>query len=266
MVEELNKKPEEFELKYIIDEYQKEEKLLDQESLLNKIISIFTMNGFEVVSINKKENNDEYYDTKNLNLYKNGGSLRIRKIEQNGKEKIKATYKVPLEKGEVYSSRSEIEETLSSDNFDIFRQKMIDLGVMINFDEILEFPILNSRTRRTDVVLDRNGVQVCLSIDNSQYINHALNEILATDRMIEIEAIGELNNRIVLNEIHNFITSAFKDLIISKQSKYERGINRTIQLYNYIHKQQHIKSHSIIEGNRPSTDVEILVKKLQKTI
>ncbi|MBE6140716.1 MAG: hypothetical protein E7172_04180 [Firmicutes bacterium] len=115
------------------------------------------------------------------------------------------------------------------------------MGIGVNFDNILKFPILNSRTKRTDVILDRNGVQVCLSIDSTQYINHTLNEILITDKMIEIKAIGELNNRIILNEIHDFITASFKNLTINKQSKYERGINRTIQLYNFLQK-DHLKN------------------------
>lgn len=230
MIEELNKKPEEFELKYIINEKQNEE--INQEILLNQIISVFMSNGFRTVSVTEKENNDEYYDTKNLDLYKNGGSLRIRKIRQKDKEKIKATCKVPLKKGEVYSSRSEIEETLSDDSFETFKKKMIDSGVTVNFDDIFKFPILKTHTKRKDIVLDKNNVQVCLSFDNSLYTNHLLNETSAYDKMIEIEAIGELNNRIILNEIHDFITSNFSNLEVNKQSKYERGINRTLQVYN----------------------------------
>ena len=263
MIEELNKKPEEFELKYIINEELTKEKLIDQEVLLNQIISVFTSNGFRVASVTEKQNNDEYYDTRNLDLYKNGESLRIRKIKQKDKEKIKATYKMPLKKGEVYSSRSEIEETLSDDIFETFMQKMIDSGVTVNFDDILRFPILNSRTKRKDVVLDKNGVQVCLSFDNSQYTNHLLNEISATDRMIEIEAIGELNNRIILNEIHNFITSTFSNLEINKQSKYERGINRTLKLYNYL-EQQFTQEHLISLNNDSISNSDILIKRLQK--
>lgn len=101
-----------------------------------------------------------------------------------------------------------------------------------------------------------NGVQVCLSFDNSQYINNLLNEISVTDRMIEIEAIGELNNRIILNEIHNFITSSFINLEINKQSKYERGISRTLQLY--------ANNQSFAIDNNLTTNVEVLIKKLQK--
>ena len=261
MIEELNKKPEEFELKYIVGDNHEKNVLLDQDALLNQILSVFISNGFEIVSKTEKQNNDEYYDTRNLNLFKNGGSLRIRKVEQQEKEKIKATCKIPLKKGEVYSSRSEIEENLPDDSFETFRQKMIDSNVSLNFEDILKFPILNSRTKRTDVVLDKNGVQVCLSFDNSQYTNHALNEISVTDRMIEIEAIGKLNNRIILNEIHEFITSSFPALIVNKQSKYERGINRTLQLHNYIQKQEGITN---IDDDHLVSTVEVLVKKLQK--
>lgn len=265
MIEELNKKPEEFELKYILGDNFEESNILDQDTLLNQIISVFMANGFKVISTTEKQNNDEYYDTKNLDLYRNGGSLRIRKIEQKGKEKIKATCKMPLEKGEVYSSRIEIEENLPDDNFETFRQKMIASNAAVNFEEILKFPILNSRTKRTDVVLDKNGIQVCLSFDNSQYINHALNETSVTDKMIEIEAIGELNNRIILNEIHEFITSSFKGLLsINKQSKYERGINRTLQLNNYILAQKSFASEINIDNNHSNPNIEVLVKKLQK--
>ena len=86
MIEELNKKPEEFELKYIIDEHNTEE--LDKETFINKIISVFKTNGFKMVSVTEKQNNDEYYDTRDLRLYKNGGSLRIRKIEEKGQWQI----------------------------------------------------------------------------------------------------------------------------------------------------------------------------------
>ena len=258
MIEELNKKPEEFELKYIINENNGEQ--MEQETLLNQIISVFTFNGFRVVTVVEKQNNDEYYDTRNLDLYKTGGSLRIRKVEQKGKEKIKATFKMPLKIGEVYSSRSEIEETLADDSFETFMQKMLDSGVTVNFDGILRYPILNSRTQRKDIVLDKNGVQVCLSFDNSNYTNHVLDGISASDRMIEIEAIGELNNRIILNEIHGFITSAFSSLEVNKQSKYERGIKRTLELHHYLRRQQFVQEQP---NNGSFSTLDAFVKKLQ---
>jgi len=247
MVEELNKKPEEFELKYIIEDD------FGNLNLLNDVIDVFMKNGFKVISVTKKENNDEYYDTKCLNIYKNGGSLRIRKVKQNGVQKIKATCKMLLEKGEVYSSRNEFEETLINADFETFRNKIEELGILINFDEILNFPILNSITERTDVVLDKNGVLVCLSFDDSRYTNHILNNVSVVDKMIEIEAIGEVNDRVILNEIHDFIIDSFDMLSLSKQSKYERGINKTLMRYN-------------LEQNKNINDkkVDVLVRKLEK--
>jgi len=88
---------------------------------------------------------------------------------------------MPLEKGEVYSSRSEMEENLNDDSFQTLQQKMIDLQAGIDFEQMIDKPLLNSYTKRTDVVLDKMGVQVCLSFDNSQYTNHMLDEISVLD-------------------------------------------------------------------------------------
>ena len=140
-------------------------------------------------------------------------------------------------------------------------QKMISSKVNVNFDDILRFPILNSYTNRKDIVLDKNGVQVCLSFDTTKYTNHLLNDVTTTDKMIEIEAIGELNNRIILNEIYEFITSSFNGLEANKQSKYERGINRTLQLYNNLEKNKSIVNYSLIDESLSNPDV--LVKKLK---
>ena len=258
MIEELNKKPEEFELKYIIKDN------CDERKLFHKLITSFMSNGFEVKSITENKNNDEYYDTRTLELYKNGGSLRIRKIEEKDKEKIKATYKMPLNKGEVYSSRTEFEETLQNDKFPTFVNKMKELGVEVNFDDILIFPILNSYTKRKNVLLEKNGIQVCLSFDNSIYTNHILKEIYVTDKMIEIEAIGDLNNRIILNEIHDFITSTFENLEITKQSKYERGIDKTLQLHTYQKKKEYMQLNLDSYNPESISKVDTLIKKLQK--
>ncbi len=255
MIDDLNKKPEEFELKYIIMGNYNEKCLLD------KIILLFEQNGFEVKNISKKQNVDEYYDTKKLKLYKNDGSLRIRKVWQDDKEKIKATLKLPLERGEIYSSRREIEEYMIDDNVTALKTTMGKITNGINLDQILNFPILKSCTERTDIILDKNGVQVCLSFDNSFYFNHILNDLSADDRMIEIEAIGELNNRIILNEIHDFITTNFDNLMVSKQSKYERGISKTICLYNdFIWKIENSENELY---NKEKEDVSVMIKKLK---
>lgn len=256
MMEELNKKPEEFELKYIVDEN------VEEDNFLNQILDVFIKNGFAIISTKEKQNNDEYYDTKNLDLYKSGSSLRIRKVKNKNKEKIEATFKKPLGLGEVYSSRNEIKEEVPDDTFETFKQKMLESHAEVDFATFLRFPILNSITNRNDVILEKNGVQVCLSFDKSRYTNHTLNEISANDRMIEIEAIGELSDRVILNEIHEFVTAHFSCLAINKQSKYERGINLTLELYNLLYNQEPGTEDPSYNSITTKPDVGVVVKKL----
>lgn len=54
MIEELNKKPEEFELKYIIDIANEEDIITDKEALLDRIIEVFQLYGFKIISITEK--------------------------------------------------------------------------------------------------------------------------------------------------------------------------------------------------------------------
>lgn len=219
MINELNKKPEEFELKYVIDE--------NQQLAQDKILETLLANGYEKVKTKSKENNDEYYDTKDLSLLTRGGSLRIRKLTQDGNQKYKATYKMPTTVGEVYSSRQEIELDLHTNSIEELKEKMKEKNVDVNLDEVLPNPLLNSVTQRQDFVLERNGVQVCLSFDNTKYTNHTIQEQSAEDSMVEIEALGNVEDRVMLNEINNILQKKFPTLKTNKQSKYERGIRKT---------------------------------------
>ncbi len=260
MLNELDENRVEFELKYILDPDEKE--TVDPKTLLEAIVSSLNEWGYKepsqedeasdlsaikkghnAVSRIEKENDDNYYDTKALDLYRTGGSLRIREANQAGRVKIKGTYKTPLGERELYSARSEIEESLKRGDFNTLCQTMADAGVNIEFDKILRFPILNSHTKRTDVILkqEKNGVVVCLSFDESEYTNHVLNGTKGYDTMIEIEAKGAATNRNILPEINKIISEAFPNLKINTQSKYERGINHTAELYQRQKKQSSIK-------------------------
>ncbi|MDD2208390.1 MAG: CYTH domain-containing protein [Bacilli bacterium] len=242
----LDKKLEELELKYIIGNE-------DDSNLLKQILFIFKENGFKVLSLINKINDDDYYDTKELLLYQSGGSLRIRKVIQKDKIKLKGTYKMPLNEDELYSSRTEIEETLSEPSFDGFKLKMEEMDLPVDFSQIIRLPILNSTTKRTDVILEKNGVQVCLSLDDTVYTNYILDQTMAYDKMIEIESVGQVNNGFILNEIHNFITKGIENLSINKQSKYERGID--ITLFKYKDSQK-----DLVQKN---TDTYVLTQKLR---
>lgn len=232
LIEKLNKKPEEFELKYIIPENLRES--LSKENITQE----FLKNDFDIIEESSKENDDKYYDDRDLSLLKRGGSLRIRKATQDNDIKIKGTYKNPIEKGEVYSSREEIEEKLSEASLENLKEVMRSKKINVDLDSIMPRPILNSKTNRQDVVFEKNNVRVCVSFDDTQYVNYVLGDTKAQDSMIEIEAIGDVTDRVVLNEIHDFLSEKFEGLDTNKQSKYERGSQKTRDIYKAAQKQK----------------------------
>lgn len=223
----MNHQPKEFELKYIVND-----KNLLYDELLSSSICMFKNHGFQVVSFKKKQNCDEYYDTRDMDLYKSRSSLRIRKVYQDGQTKIKATCKMPLKMDEVYASRIEIEETLPNDSFKSFKKVMSQAHADVDFDQIWNLPILQVKNDRTDVILEKNGIQVCVSFDLCRYTNHVLDDTFASDKMVEIELVDGHDDSTILNEINEFIKSLFKELTVNKQSKYERGIDKTLKNYN----------------------------------
>ena len=100
-------------------------------------------------------------------------------------------------------------------------------GVEVNLDDVMKDPFLNSKTNRRDIVLEKNGVQVCLSFDNTEYKNHIKNTN-DHDSMVEIEALGSVGHRVMLNEINTILEGTFPELKPNKQSKYERGMKKTM--------------------------------------
>ncbi len=215
MITKINKTNEEFELKYIIEANIK--------NILPKLINVFKVNGFKKISLINKQNDDQYFDTKNLSLYKKGGSLRIRKLVQNGTFKYIGTYKMPIGIGEVYSSRTEIEQILPKPNLKYFKDLNKDIS------KIIKDPLINCQTKRIDVEFEKNEIKVCLSLDKSIYLNSSNLNKKYVDNMLEIEVMGSPNDRIILNEIHKFIIKNFKFLTINKQSKYERAVERVLK-------------------------------------
>ena len=99
-----------------------------------------------------------------------GGSLRIRKLTQDDKQRYKATYKMPTAVGEVYSSREEIELDLDSPSIKELKQKMQEKKIDVELEDVLPSSLINSVTERRDYILEKNGVQVCLSFDNTNML------------------------------------------------------------------------------------------------
>ena len=178
------KEPEN-ELKYTINEGAPQKHIM-----LWQLLSILRDNGFNLclTDIEKKTISDDYYDTSNMDLLKSGGSLRTRKIQMGDTKKVKGTYKKPVESESVYSAREEFEEPLKRDSFNYLRKAMNETDADIDFDMIVDTPILNVTTERSEVLLDE-----------SVYTNYKLNSPPVYDGMLEIEAKGDPR---ILNEVH----------------------------------------------------------------
>lgn len=222
LLRKIQKDTKKFELKYIVKSKE------DHETLLNTIIAAFKRNDFRVLEVSEANSDDEYYDTRDLFYYKAGGSLRIRN-KSNGE--IKGIYIMPLVSEDVYSSRLGIQGLMENPDFCSFGETMQSEGSGIDFNNIVKTPILNVENSRINIILEKSGVKIRLSLDVIKYINSILNGATAFDTIIEIEVIGNVNDRVILNEIHSFISYYFKDLEINLQSKYERGIESTVDKY-----------------------------------
>lgn len=238
------KEPKELELKYIAPIN------IEDSLLLDKAINLFIDNGFQLRSTTYKLNNDKYFDTRQLDLYHKGKSLRIRQDIQDDKFVYKGTYKKPLNENEAYIARNEFEITLPDAEFNSLVTKMKETGALIAFDTILNLPILNSKTNRVNVTLEKSGMLVCLSLDNSVYTNLFLDNVTVSDKMIEIEAVNDLVDKETLNEINDFITTEMRYLTINKQSKYERGINSTLSQHSLKQSQKSNSKKDIKNGMR----------------
>ena len=197
----------ELELKYEI-----------KESLsLYDILKLFIDNGFLIESTETITNNDDYYDTNNLDLYKSNNSLRIREKIKNGISKYKSTLKINNSADNIYTNRLEIENDMNSNNFEELKKNLNNKDL----NNIETFPILNATTYRTNVVLSKNGKHICLSLDNTIYTNYKLDNIISNDEQLEIEAIDK-DSESLLNEINNLLKqinklSIIKEVLIKQQ-------------------------------------------------
>ena len=218
ILSDLNKINEEFELKYIIT---------NEEIKEIEIIREFIKNGFNLIAEDEKQNNDLYYDDNNFTILKQAGSLRIRKTKKEGKIQIKGTYKKALRKSNVYSSRIEIEEKLQTEHIKEFYKLLNDknIDIRIKLEELK--PVLIAKTQRKNMIFERNRNRVCLSFDETEYEKPKQSTRKIKEKMIEIEVIGNVADRIILNDIHEFIEKQLKGKIKPvKQSKFERGIEK----------------------------------------
>ncbi|MCQ2978328.1 MAG: HD domain-containing protein [Clostridia bacterium] len=216
-INEIHIKEQEFELKYLTNDSS------------NVFIGRLIAEGYELLKVNDKKNIDSYFDTKALGLYKEGKILRIR---SNGKKEAKyyGTYKAPLNEGEIYTSRVEIEEELDDSSFSNLTTKMKERGVVLP-EEIVKDPILAVSNQRKEYILQKNNGKVSFCFDDVTY--QIPDMPVAKEIMIEVEAFNDTIDRMLLTEINEIMqktaTNYGIDLEITHMSKYQRGILRVMK-------------------------------------
>ncbi len=215
----MNDRPIENELKYILDENVK-----SADKLFEEVLSNFISNGFIVIPKSQKEKNqiDDYYDTFDFMLYNSKRSLRTRLTIEG----MKATYKEPMSDNEIYASRTEIEESLINSSLEKFIKNLKSEDIEIDPHRLVDIPVLEITDKRTEVYLEIKDQIICLSLDRCIYENKLLNTV-SSEIMIEAEIVAGPKDTSVLNNINEFM-SKIKELKINKQSKYERGTEKTL--------------------------------------
>lgn len=197
-------KPTEIELKYLVK----------NNFDLSDLILYLRSNGFNATSIKFVINEDCYFDTPNKDLLKNGGSLRIRKTK---KGPIKGTFKYPIDNNDIYTKRLEIEKPLTENSFTELMNRFNDLKYDIK--SICPFPILKINNHRQEIILTKDNNYVVIAFDTIIYDNKTL------EHMLEIE-LKEGSSPNILIEIDKLVQERF-NLELTKQSKYQRGIEQT---------------------------------------
>lgn len=196
--------PTEIELKYLVK----------SNFDLSDLILYLRSNGFNATSIKFVINEDYYFDTPNKDLLKNGGSLRIRKTK---KGPIKGTFKYPIDNNDVYTKRLEIEKILTENSYTELMNRFNDLKYDIK--SICPFPILKINNHRQEIILTKDNNYVVIAFDTIIYDNKTL------EHMLEIE-LKEGSSPNILIEIDKLVQERF-NLELTKQSKYQRGIEQT---------------------------------------
>ena len=157
---------------------------------------------------------DTYYDSKELDLYRSGCSLR-NKASSKGKFKLTAKRPISNEKGVM--SREEIED--SSDGS--FRSleafgKMVFPGVKIQ-----KQPVLTLKSERVAFYYIDEGNEIMLSLDVCKYVSGDLSKDFLE---IEIEFMGDsAENGFDSLGLSRFVTDKLRFESVTK-SKYQRGM------------------------------------------
>lgn len=212
---------EEFQAKYIVK---------DSSFSMQELIDTLISKGFEFEGQSQEQNEDDYFESKDLELLKSGQELRIRKQTTNHIEKMYITYKTGVKDNQGKfshrrSTRQLVEDTSDNPISDIERF----LGKKMS--EMFTTPVerktfMHASTDRTNLYFIKNGKRVCVSWDNTTYNNKWL-KTQATDTMIEVQCIDKNSDRIALKAIEDIMSEKLQYFEPYKHSKVSRGAELT---------------------------------------
>jgi hypothetical protein len=185
------------------------------------IIALFARHGFSISKGEDVFNHDVYYDTDKKDLIAQGGSLRVRLAVKGDTRKSKGTFKMPVasKSKQVFAERTEIERSLPDTTFNSLERFIKNENINISPDSA---PVLVADTYRRSVRIERDGKQYQLAIDRTEYSKPGIAKALH-DKMIEVEAMGDTENRVGLIEINRILTESGLPLTPVAISKYETG-------------------------------------------
>ena len=221
------------ELKYTVNKGAPQKHIM-----LWQLLTILRDNGFNLcpTDIEEKTIVEDYYDTRSMDLFKNGGFLKTRKVEMGETKNVEGSYK------ESSTSKGEVKVPLKRAGFKYLRKAMNETDADIDFDMIVATPVLNVTTERIQVFLEKRGVLVSLCLDEIVYTNYKLDCYPVYDGMLEIKAKDDSK---ILDEINSIFLpptsisrqsptqrpyKGYHRITPTKQSIYSRGINMTTEL------------------------------------
>jgi len=221
---------EENELKLIVSEETQAKMLAsirdmgdkDVEKILRIVKAVLDLAEFDVSQERVETILDEYYDTRDLDLFWSHGSMRVRR--SLGKIVVTVKKLQELEQGQF--SRSEITEEISEDVYPEFQREGFQDIVANSLPALLnrQFSLLlRVNNIRRAFSLKRRDEQYNLALDLYTFINPRTGESSEVQSEVEIEALN-LFAKSKLASIRRNLVDIIKTFSYSKDSKYERGL------------------------------------------
>lgn len=211
-LEMIMKKNIECELKYLYDGD-------NPDKMLDLLMKFFKENDYKLIKAIDKNQQDFYFDTEHYYYLGNNESIRIRQKYNE----YKGTYKRSVSNSTCLV-REEIEEKISSLDINLFIKNLKEKNIFMDDKIHLTLVVDN---KRKDFLVEKDGIIICISLDNVVYKN--VNGKNECDFMIEIE-LKNSNNNDILNDINFMILNNFNNLSLCNVSKYARGMNKTLNL------------------------------------